>query len=351
MSFKSKINHYRRTIMKSLTGNVQNSESYQKIPYQDLKIDRVLISRPNQRLGNTLLITPLVQELVKFNPNITIDLFVKGGVSHVVFENYPQIDQIIKLPRKPFKELVEYIKVWIKVRGNKYDLVINVHEESASGRISTKVARSKYKMFGNEFLNDINSNEQVHLGKMPVYQFRKFIENVTDHKIESEYPKLDLKLSLDEIEYGKGVLSDLIQDPSKKTLAFFTYATGSKCYVSDWWDKFYLDFKEEFDQEYNLIEILPVENISMLNHKLPAFYSQDIREIAAVMDNCDLLVAADSGMMHLGCATSTRNLGLFKSGNTEKYKPYGKGNSMALVTDISSEGLVDKMKEILQNQN
>jgi len=351
MSFKSKINHYRRTIMKSFTGNVQNSESYQKIPYQNLKIDRVLISRPNQRLGNTLLITPLVQELVNFNPNITIDLFVKGGVSHVVFENYPQINQIIKLPRKPFKELVDYVKVWIKVRSKQYDLVINVHEESASGRISTKVARSKYKLFGNEFLTDLNSNEQVHLGKMPVYQFRKFIENLTDHKIESEYPKLDLKLSKDEIEYGKGVLSDLIQDPSKKTLAFFTYATGSKCYVSDWWDKFYVDFKEEFDQEYNLIEILPVENISMLNHKLPAFYSQDIREIAAVMDNCDLLVAGDSGMMHLGCATSTRNLGLFKSGNTEKYKPYGKGNTMALVTDISSEGLVDKMKEILKNQN
>lgn len=337
--------------MKSLTGNVKNGNQYAKIDYKDLKIEKVLISRPNQRLGNTLLITPLVQEIVNFNPNVSIDLFVKGGVSHVIFENYPQVDQIIKLPKKPFKELVDYIKVWFKIRQKKYDLVINVHEESSSGRISTKVSRSKYKLFGNEYLTDSKDNNQVHLGKLPVFQFRKFIESVTNHKIETDYPKLSLQLSNAEINKGKEILAELVQDPTKKTLAFFTYATGSKCYLSDWWDNFYADFKQEFENEYNFIEILPVENISMLNHQLPSFYSHDIKEIAAVMENCEILIAADSGMMHLGCATKTKNIGLFKSDNYSKYEPFGSGNTMFLVTDSSSEGLVAKMKETLALNN
>lgn len=348
MSFKSKINHYRRTVMKSLTSNVKNGNQYKKVKFEDLKIEKVLISRPNQRLGNTLLITPLVQEIINLNPNVTIDLFVKGGVSHVVFENYPQVDQIIKLPKKPFKELVDYIKVWLKIRQKNYDLVINVHEESASGRISTKVSRAKYKLFGNEFLSDPTDNNQVHLAKLPVYQFRKFIESVTDHSITSAYPKLNLKLSAEELQYGKGVLSDLVPDPSKKTIAFFTYATGSKCYEANWWTNFYNDFYPKYAGKYNLIEILPVENISMLNHKLLAFYSQDIREIAAVMENCEILIAADSGMMHLGCATTTKNIGLFKSGNYHKYKPYGEGNSMVLVEDHNHIPVIDALDKILK---
>ncbi|HEY4540146.1 MAG TPA: glycosyltransferase family 9 protein [Faecalibacter sp.] len=349
MSFKSQINHYRRTIMKALTGNIGNRFLAEKGKIDpNFKINRVLICRPNQRLGNTLLITPLVQDIILFNPNVSIDLFVKGGVSHVIFENYPQINQIFKLPSKPFKELYKYLKIWFKIRSENYDLVINVHEESASGRIATKVSRSKFKLFGDEFIKDLNRDEQVHLGKIPVYQFRKFIEALTNVQSHSDFPKLNLKLSEYEIDYGKKILSELIQDSSKETIAFFTYATGSKCYVAEWWDKFYLEFTNEFSNKYNLIEILPVENISMLNRKLPTFYSQNIREIAAVIDNCSLLIAADSGMMHLGCATSTKNIGLFKSNNFKKYQPYGSGNCMYLVSDLTSDGLVEEMKEVLK---
>ena len=51
-------------------------------------IKRVLITRPNHRLGNQLLLTPIVQEVIATFPNCKIDLFVKGGVAYPVFENY-----------------------------------------------------------------------------------------------------------------------------------------------------------------------------------------------------------------------------------------------------------------------
>jgi ADP-heptose:LPS heptosyltransferase len=51
-------------------------------------------------LGNQLLITPLVQEVTDTFPNCKIDLFVKETA--IIFENYENIDSIIKLPKKAF---------------------------------------------------------------------------------------------------------------------------------------------------------------------------------------------------------------------------------------------------------
>ena len=77
--------------MVSLTRNIGKSQSgSNSIPAKE-EFRRILISRPNQRLGNLLLITPLIQELEETFPNAKIDLFVKGGLAPILFENYNSI--------------------------------------------------------------------------------------------------------------------------------------------------------------------------------------------------------------------------------------------------------------------
>jgi heptosyltransferase III len=49
---------------------------------------RVLISRPNSRLGNLLMVTPLVQEIERLLPNAKIDLFVRGGVGFPIQDDF-----------------------------------------------------------------------------------------------------------------------------------------------------------------------------------------------------------------------------------------------------------------------
>ena len=156
------------------------------------------------------------------------------------------------------------------------------------------------------------------------------------------------ELTDQEKENGKKLLDEITKDPSKKTLAFFTFATGAKCYSADWWTDFYNLFYPKYKDEYNLIEILPVENISMLEHKLPEFYSKDVREIASVMYNCELLVAGDSGMMHLSVAAPTKTIGLFNNESfLERYKPYGNGNTVVIAKDDNQQGDMQKIEETL----
>ncbi|MEM0578833.1 glycosyltransferase family 9 protein, partial [Flavobacterium polysaccharolyticum] len=88
-------------------------------------------SRPNHRLGNLLLITPLVQEVQTLFQNATIDVFIKGNLGPIVFDNFTALNQIIRLPKKHFDELGNYMKVWLKLNKDKYDLAINADKNSS----------------------------------------------------------------------------------------------------------------------------------------------------------------------------------------------------------------------------
>lgn len=332
MTFKSRINSFRRKLTHSITKNIGNSYSEPK--KGDLEIEaikNVLIIRPNHRLGNQLLLTPIVQEVLNTFPNCTVDLFVKGGVAHPVFENYDRVDRIIKLPRKPFNNLFKYAKSWISVKNKKYDLVINGDKNSSSGRLLTQQAKAKFKIFG-EVTEEIQKKypDYRHISKYPVYNLRYYLQKLGLDYNSKDLPVLDIKLNEAEITGGKKILDDLVKN-DKKTICIYTNATGDKCYSEEWWVTFYQRLLKEYP-DYNVIEMLPIENISKINFKAPNFYSKDIREMGAVLRNTAVFIAADNGVMHLASASLVPTVGFFSVTKEEVYGPYGNG-SFALNTN------------------
>jgi ADP-heptose:LPS heptosyltransferase len=349
MKVLKKTNRYRRMLTAFLFGNLGKKN----IGPQNGKIDpneikRVLISRPNHRLGNLLLITPLVQEVSQTFPNCTIDVFVKGNVAPIVFENYKNIGQIIKLPKKHFDELSAYLKGWISLRKNQYDLAINVEQNSSSGRLSIKLAHSKFKFFGGMNEEDQSQYDNYgHIAKQPVYNLRNYLAQFGIQNNNKTVPPLLIKLSDAERKAAKEVLDQLVP-ATKKTIAIFTFATGAKCYSVEWWAVFYQRLLKEFP-DYNILEVLPVENVSQIGFKAPSFYSKDIREITAFFSNTAVFVGADSGMMHLASAAQTPTVGLFSVTNVDKYKPYNPG-SCAIHTDQTGlEDWIKTIREVLKN--
>lgn len=331
MTFKQYINHIRRRVMHSITKHV--GSSYKEPKLGDLKkenIKKVLIIRPNHRLGNQLLLTPIVQEVINTFPGCEIDLFVKGGVANPVFENYKEIHKIIQLPRKPFSDLVKYAKGWISIKNKKYDLVINGDKDSSSGRLLTQISKATFKVFG-----DVNEDIQKsypdyqHISKYPIYNLRYFLIKLGFPKNENPLPVLDIKLNYDEIKNGKELLNNIVKN-DKKAICIYTNATGEKCYSEDWWLTLYDKLLKAYPQ-YNIIEMLPIENISKINFKSINFYSKDIREMGAIMHNTSIFIAADNGVMHLASASLTPCVGFFSVTNPAVYAPYGNG-SVALNT-------------------
>jgi len=343
MKIPKEVNEFRRALMQALTRRLGKSLPT-KQRGESIKIERVLISRPNGRLGNMLLVTPLVQEISTRFPDCKIDLFVKGNVASLVFQNYRQVDRFIKLPGKPFDNLVLYSKTWLSLRKYRYDLIINVDPNSSSGRLSSLFSKGRMKVFGEVDQTSLTiQKDGRHIAKAPVYSFREYLGIVAGAN-EMPVPTLSLNLSTDELAQGKEKLQQLTHN-AKKTICIFTYATGSKCYPPAWWQDLYGHLQAKYS-DYNIIEVLPAHNESQIDFVAPAFYSNDVREMSALIANTNVFIGADSGIMHLASAAQTTVVGLFSVSNIEKYRPYG-NNSIGIDTNGSKTEWLSNMDSII----
>jgi ADP-heptose:LPS heptosyltransferase len=350
MAFLNKVNVIRRRITNALTRNVGGSDfDIQIDPNTKVDIKRVFISRPNHRLGNMLLLTPLLQEVIAAFPNCKIDLFAKGGLAPILLEHYDNVDRVIKLPKKPFSNLFNYFKGWFAIRKYHYDLVINGDKNSSSGRLSTKFTKGTFKIYGDVNAEDAEKYpDHVHIAKYPVYTFRRFLSQIGIDRTHEPMPLLDLRLTSSELAKGKKVLDDIIKNDNK-TLALYTYATADKCYSESWWTTFYERLLTEFP-DYNIIEVLPIENVSQIGFKAPSFYGKDIREIAALFANTNMYIGADCGIMHLASAALIPTVGLFSRANIRIYEPYGNNSISISTTTQDLEHYIIAIKNILDNK-
>src|SRR5690606_16692038 len=137
--------------------------------------------------------------------------------------------------------------------------------------------------------------------------FRKNIDKLGLQTLSLPVPPLDLRLTAVEVNNGRKVLEALVIN-EKPTIGIYTYATGAKCYDAVWWREFYERLTGRYPQ-YNVIEILPVEDVSQIGKKAPAFYSRDLRELGSLIANLHVFIGADSGMMHLASAAGASVVG------------------------------------------
>lgn len=346
MNLKSIVNNARRAVMNALTSFAGTSDVQVNREIRAAGLERVLLCRPNGRLGNQLMITPIVQEITRRFPGCRIDLFVKGSHSEAIFKNYEQVDRIIKLPRRPFGEPVQYIKVWLSLRKRRYDLAFNVADGSSSGRLSTRFARARWRFYNNaEDVSVIHFPDYRHMALSPVYRFRRYLVCPFPDLMRISAPSLSLRLSVDELADGRKTLHSYVSS-AKETICIYTFATGAKRYSETWWTGMYARLKEAFADAFNILEILPVENVSAIGFEAPAYYSRDIRQIASVIANSAVFLGADSGMMHLAAASGAPTVGLFSVTNPVTYRPCGGCNLAVDTLRTSPGGIIAELNKV-----
>jgi lipopolysaccharide heptosyltransferase II len=91
-------------------------------------------------IGDVILATPLVSELVSKYPQIEIDFLVRKG-NESLLANQPNVKTVYTLDKKKgkFKQIVHFVKTF---RQNRYDEIINLHRFASSG-IITILSRAK----------------------------------------------------------------------------------------------------------------------------------------------------------------------------------------------------------------
>ena len=333
-----KLNPVKRKLFKFLTGSFRNKKNPGGFDFEPGTQVKILVTRPNHRLGNQLLAIPLIQELKNRFPNCKIDLVVNGNLSLVLYSEFNCINNIYTLPKKPFENIFSYIKKTFIMTTKEYDIAIAGNENSNSSKIFTKISRSKNKIYNSE----INSPyKPKHISKIPIYNLLKFLEPSLSLK-NYRYPELSINLSSKEVEQGYKLHKKLFNN-KKETICVYTYATGRKCHSKEWWMNLYKELKKEF-KNHNILEILPIENVSQIDFESVNFYSKDLREIASLIENCTVFIGTDSGMMHLSAATSTPTIGLFNVTEPEVYGPFGNKNAWVNTNDSKIDEIIERIK-------
>jgi heptosyltransferase III len=308
------------------------------------RIQRILVCRPNHRLGNTLLMTPLIVELGRIFPEAKVDVIAGGVAGPDVFRNIHNVERVICLPRHMAKHPIYVVRMALQLRRERYDLAIDPCEASQSGRLLLAVARAKHAIGISTFESRHDPNWLAvmqkgpsHVAQLPVFLLRNAL-SPAGFETEVDYPAMTLDLSMPERQAAQARLDAMthvgIRERPKATIGIFAAATGTKRYDSAWWLRFIAEMRVQ-RADYAIVELASEHGQSHLRRELPSFSSASIREVAAFISNMTCFVSADCGVMHLASASGVTTIGLFSTTDPEKYAPYGQ-NSQAITTNGKS---------------
>jgi heptosyltransferase-2 len=293
-------------------------------------------------IGNTLLFTPALRHLAEQYPDARIDVLVEGGASHEILATNANLDEIFNLQaaRRGFSCL---------------NLVRRLHDRCYD-RSYTGFPSNRPRF--NIFTWCIGARERV-IHSYPDCSFPTltFLQTRTVPAVKGEHdiiqnlrlvggaegetdvspdgmPRPVLNLDDSDREFARAELGRLQEDgpvvalhPGSSAGRF--HMQSAKRYPAERFSEVARLLAEELGATVLVIcgpdetELKPhfAGKLGDLRRGNMHFPRGGIRQIAALVEQCDLLVSNDSGMMHVGVALRTPVIALFGPTNVERTGP------------------------------
>lgn len=334
---------FRRRVVRRFLGGVFHSADAALVEAGELHVEnihRILVLRPNHRLGNLLLLTPLIAELERAFPGAEIDVLAAGDAVHEVLSNFPSVRHIFTLPHYIVRHVIDVLKTIVSLRRSRYDLVIDPSTDSNSNRLLLSWIKPRNSIGIPSPVSTTGASwarimflAPRHFATLPIFFLRHALSSSREVN-ETDYPTLDIRLTPVELRAGQQVLnalrSRLSAGRSPITIGIFANASGAKRFDEAWWLRFLRPLINGYPG-CAMIEFVPADGHSRLGDQFPTYYSSSPRKFAAVTSNLTCFISGDCGVMHLASASRTPTIGLFSVTDASMYEPYG-NHSQSLTT-------------------
>ncbi|MDQ3288287.1 MAG: lipopolysaccharide heptosyltransferase family protein [Pseudomonadota bacterium] len=318
-------------------------------------IFRVLVVKVSHTLGNTLLLTPLLQELERRYPGAEVDIVTRNAVAPSLFVGYRNVGQVHRLPAHALRHPLQVRATLRALRGNRYDLAIDADPRSQTGRLLVNFVRARHST------GFVGQGKQGRVGiavpmptglrqsELPVHLLREAAGD-TD---SVGWPSPSLRLSGAERAIGREQLASVrgldpqSQAALRPVIGVFANATGAKRLDGEWWSRF-LPVLEQAFGGYDFVEIVPMTGHSLLDHRYPAYYTGDIRKLATVLSALSVYISADCGVMHLANASGPRTIGFFPGMELAEWGVSGAGNTNVYLEGRSPERVAAEVVDAIR---
>jgi lipopolysaccharide heptosyltransferase II len=303
--------------------------------YSD-RIHRILVYA-DMGIGNMILFTPTLQAIRNQFPKAKITLLIGNSGCDQVIEYTSLVDEVLRVKYSLF----EVVALAYVVRKKGFDLLVSSFLSGSKyltlltifSGIPIRAGHCK----GEDWFSplDFLYNIQVKMnpGTHEVERHLCLAEYLKCRK--TDYP-IKLKVSHEDHEFADKFFAEHFSSETK----VMGISAGTS--VSQNWKQW--DIKkmaevcdrsiEEFGFSILLFgskDLLPEQKL-FLKHMKHDFVScvgkTTIRQAAALIGKCSLMLASDTGLMHLGDAVGTCTLGIFGPTDHHRTRPWGEGSSV-----------------------
>lgn len=320
-------------------------------------IHRILICHVSHTLGNTVLATPLLQDIERVWPGAEVDIVSRSPVAPQVYGAYPGVSRLIVLPAYGFAHPLTVWRCWRRMRAARYDLAIDTDPRSQTGRLWLLRARARCTLGYDGPRKSGRLSHPVPVEGMPrrkawqpVHLLRRALGETDSSR---PWPLPDLRLSADERACGRAMLVridgiDAGSEDGPAVIGLFANATGNKRLEQAWW-RTLLERLPAGTSAKPPVEIVPAFGRSLLDDRYPAFFCTDLRKLAATLSALDVLVTGDCGVMHLACAAGVPVIALFVATDADEWGPYGPHDHVLAVRRDAPERAAAAISQLLAN--
>ncbi|MBV9848721.1 MAG: glycosyltransferase family 9 protein [Armatimonadetes bacterium] len=275
-------------------------------------------------MGDALLTTPALAALRRAHPDAQIDTVVGAGAAAQVLESNPDLDNIIaRTARGSWGRCSQIYRLLREGRYTDAIILPPLPAYAAAAFFARTPARIGQADRGmNRFLTDRRPTRAVHmadamLDTMPI---------APDARPERR--RLWVTVGRDEMEAAERLLSEAGVDLSRPLLAVNVGATRPQ---KRW-------FAESFAAALDSLGDVPCVLVGSGEHDAAVAAEvlrcvrrarpvslvgrTNVKQLAAVLSRCDVLLSADSGPMHLATAVGTPTVALFGSTDPAATGPY-----------------------------
>jgi heptosyltransferase-3 len=328
----------------------------EKIEREDVdlrQINKILIVRQDDRIGNLVLTTPLLSALRKFFPQAQI-WYLASRTFHTLFSKSSLIDRILVAKKRqyifhPFS-LLFFIR---KIRKEKFDLAFDSSDENnfslnnsflvyLSG---TRVRIGYKKPQSHLFLNLEVTPSPIsrHASEMHLDLLRYLVGDFKSDGLKVEVDP-DKKAVVEEYLEEKGIgANDFLVGMHIGGRGQKRWQVENYQQLADWvTDSFggKVMFLWGPEEKKSVQKLRPNGKDQIISELFP------LPVLSALIERCNLFISPDTGAMHLSVAVGTPTLALFLDSDAIKFGPRGEIHRIVQATNGSIS--VEMVKGVVQ---
>lgn len=277
-------------------------------------------------LGDLLFTTPLLRTLRLNYPNAKIDLLVDKRNQEVVLFN-PHISKIIAIDKKGYhNKLPNYLRLIMDIRKGRYDLVINLHPNERASVLAAfsgarQIAGFSAKGLGMFFEQRLHERKDIHQADAYLEIGRTLGLQIYNQGLEMRVDELS-EQKADKLWLESGLL------PETKVVGL---NPGGSWPTKRWTIDGFAELADMVQQDgYRAVffggpmDKQMADDIVQKMRTIPVVFtgSVNLRELAALVKKCAVLVSGDSGPMHIAASQGISVVAVFGPSDPVRYAPY-----------------------------